>query len=426
VSQSIIVERLSKQYRLGQVESDLLHERVIEWLKHPFLRNGFRPPETIWALKDVSFQVEHGEVLGIIGSNGAGKSTLLKVLSRITYPTSGTLRVNGRIAALLEVGTGFHGDLTGRENVFLNGSILGMSKREIKAKLDAIVAFAGVERFIDTPVKRYSSGMFLRLGFAIAAHLEPDILVVDEVLAVGDLEFQKKCLTKMDDLRGGGRTVLFVSHNMPAIQNLCSRVIWIDDGQVRKDGNVGEVIGAYTAAFSAASGTGADLRSAQNRRGSGQIRFTRLEFLASDGQHVKSIFSGQPVTLRIQYYAQERILHPYFDVAIYTDLGTLVTRFSTGINYELRSLPSGHGSIDLNVDCFSFLPGRYRISLWLKMQGGALFDGLEHCAQFDVEPSNYYGTGKGMVPAYFGIVFLPCSWRLSHSPIADAEPVSTT
>src|SRR5206468_10115511 len=203
-----------------------------------------RKPETIWALKDVSFKVQEGEVLGIIGRNGAGKSTLLKVLSKITYPTSGKMKVNGRLAALLEVGTGFHGELSGRENIFLNGSILGMTRKEIEAKLDAIVSFAGVERFLDTPVKHYSSGMFLRLGFAVAAHLEPDVLLVDEVLAVGDAAFQKKCLNAMDEMRSGGRTVLFVSHNLAAVENLCSRALWIDNGQIRLDGKPKDVIEA--------------------------------------------------------------------------------------------------------------------------------------------------------------------------------------
>ena len=206
---AVVAEHLSKQYEIGQLKRDgLFQEALTDWIKHPFRKRGGQT-ESIWALQDVSFQVKEGEVVGIIGRNGAGKSTLLKVLSRITYATSGKVTVRGRIAALLEVGTGFHGELTGRENIFLNGSILGMTKKEIAKKLDTIVAFAGVEKFIDTPVKRYSSGMFLRLGFSVAAHLEPDVLVIDEVLAVGDVGFQKKCLDAMDDLRGGGRTVLF-------------------------------------------------------------------------------------------------------------------------------------------------------------------------------------------------------------------------
>ena len=223
MSHAIIVERLSKRYTIGERRDDLIQERLARWLRRPLTSNGGKPYDAIWALKDISVQVEEGEVLGIVGANGAGKSTFLKVLSRITYPTSGEMKLKGRVAALLEVGTGFHGDLTGRENILLNGSILGMSRKEIARKLDAIVEFAGVEKFLDTPVKRYSSGMYLRLGFAVAAHLEPDVLLVDEVLAVGDAAFQKKCLNAMGQMRNSGRTVLFVSHNMAAVENLCSR-----------------------------------------------------------------------------------------------------------------------------------------------------------------------------------------------------------
>ncbi len=232
----ISVENLSKAYRLGQIGTGTLtNDLKVWWAKkrgkpNPLLKigeadHGNRDGETVWALKDINFQVEQGEVLGIIGRNGAGKSTLLKILSRVTAPTGGQIKVKGRIASLLEVGTGFHPDLTGRENIYLNGAILGMTREEVSRKFDEIVAFAEVEKFIDTPVKRYSSGMYVRLAFAVAAHLDPEILVVDEVLAVGDAEFQKKCLGKMGDVAKGGRTVLFVSHNMQAITRLCKHGI---------------------------------------------------------------------------------------------------------------------------------------------------------------------------------------------------------
>src|ERR1700687_351658 len=244
MSQAIAVEKLSKKFVLGALQRDtMLRERLVSLLRSPF-RGRSASPNILWALRDVSFRVDAGEVVGIIGRNGAGKSTLLKILSKITHPTSGTVKVQGRVASLLEVGTGFHEELTGRENIFLNGSILGMKKKEVDAKLDAIVEFSGVERFIDTPIKRYSSGMRLRLGFAVAAHLEPDVLIVDEVLAVGDAAFQKKCISAMQDLRGGGRTVLFVSHNMAARENLCSRGIWIANGTIRLDGPTHEAIAA--------------------------------------------------------------------------------------------------------------------------------------------------------------------------------------
>src|ERR1700686_4251577 len=224
MTESITVEELSKRYELGALQHETqLRDQLVHFLRAPFRRRA--PKEILWALRDVSFKVDEGEVVGIIGRNGAGKSTLLKILSKITYPTSGRVRARGRVASLLEVGTGFHEELTGRENIFLNGSILGMSRKEVERKLDAIVEFSGVERFIDTPIKRYSSGMRLRLGFAGAAQLDPDNLIVDEVLAVGDAQFQKKCLATMGDLRRGGRTVLFVSHNLAAVENLCSRGI---------------------------------------------------------------------------------------------------------------------------------------------------------------------------------------------------------
>jgi lipopolysaccharide transport system ATP-binding protein len=252
----IRVENLSKSYRLGQIGSSTLRDDLSRaWAKlrkqpDPLLRIGQedqvnRQGETIWALRDVSFEIEQGEVLGIIGRNGAGKSTLLKILSRVTAPTSGVVKVKGRIASLLEVGTGFHPELTGRENIFLNGAILGMSRDEVKRKFDEIVDFSGVEKFIDTPVKRYSSGMYVRLAFAVAAHLDPEILLVDEVLAVGDVEFQKKCLGKMENISDEGRTILFVSHNMNAITRLCKKAVLIDQGQITNKGLTDKVIYEY-------------------------------------------------------------------------------------------------------------------------------------------------------------------------------------
>lgn len=417
MSRAITVEHLSKQYRLGEVGSDLLYEQLIAWARHTLGRNGARKPEIIWALKDVHLEVDEGEVVGVIGRNGAGKSTLLKLLSKITYPTSGSIKVNGRVAALLEVGTGFHGDLTGRENILLNGSILGMTRKEIDAKLDAIVSFAGVEKFLDTPVKRYSTGMFLRLGFAVAAHLEPDVLLVDEVLAVGDAAFQKKCLSAMSDMRSGGRTVVFVSHNMAAVENLCSRAVWIDSGEVRLDGRPRDVIETYMATNAEASRLVADLTRISNRRGNGEMRFTRLEFLGADAKPLKFLSSGDRVILRVHYEAITHVSRPDFEVGIYTELGTLVTKFSTWIDCEIASIPPGRGHLDLMIDCFSFLPGRYYLSLWAKIQGPTYFDALEHCLQFDVESSDFYGSGKG-ISRYFGIVFLPCHWRLAPSPVA--------
>jgi lipopolysaccharide transport system ATP-binding protein len=255
----IKVEGLGKQYRLGQVGTGTLSHDINRWWhtirgkEDPYLKVGEvndrskkGSSDLVWAIKDISFEVKQGEVLGLIGRNGAGKSTLLKILSRVTGPTVGSVKAKGRIASLLEVGTGFHPELTGRENIFLNGAILGMDKHEIRSKFDEIVEFSGVERYIDTPVKRYSSGMYVRLAFAVAAHLEPEILIVDEVLAVGDAEFQKKCLGKMKDVSGQGRTVLFVSHNLQAIQSLCTSAILLKNGLLHKSGEVNDVCNEYT------------------------------------------------------------------------------------------------------------------------------------------------------------------------------------
>src|SRR5277367_4540723 len=252
MTESVIhVEGLGKRYRVGERERYFaLRDVITRAFTAPFRRNGpRRSKDFLWALRDVSLDVTQGEVVGLIGRNGAGKTTLLKLLARITRPTTGFAEIHGRVGSLLEVGTGFHPELTGRENIYLSGAILGMRKREIEQKKDAIVAFAEVERFLDTPLKHYSAGMQMRLAFAVAAHLEPEILLVDEVLAVGDIEFQKKCLGKMQDISKSGRTIVFVSHQMNQIRRLCQRVIWVDGGTIRQSGDAGEVVGAYELAM---------------------------------------------------------------------------------------------------------------------------------------------------------------------------------
>ena len=426
---AILVEEISKKYTLGTArQQGMLREQLVNLLKHPFSKHSAKP-ETIWALRGVSFSVKQGEVVGIIGRNGAGKSTLLKVLSGITTPTSGRVRVNGRVASLLEVGTGFHEELTGRENVYLNGSILGMKKREVRSKLDAIVAFAGVERFIDTPIKRYSSGMRLRLGFAVAAHLDPDVLIVDEVLAVGDAGFQKKCLAVMEDLRKGGRTVLFVSHNMAAVENLCSRGIWIDSGSLREDGETQRVITSYMSAFADAGQSSADLRHVDSRHGSGEIRYTGIAFLAMDEEPQPITRSGDSIRMRFFYHANQPIAHASFGFRLYTEMGTLVTETSTWHHsLEIPEVPEGDGYIDLEIDFLNLLPGRYSISLWITGLGGVVYDGAEHCSRIEVELANIYRSGK-VLDGRFGIVFFPQRWNLrglrsEHLSRTNPVPIS--
>jgi lipopolysaccharide transport system ATP-binding protein len=311
---SLLVEGLSKRYRIGakQMRHDTLGGMLLNLARRPldnlrglrnlttFAETGAEDDDIIWALKDVSFEIKSGETVGIIGSNGAGKSTLLKILSRITQPTRGTATVNGRVSSLLEVGTGFHPDLTGRENVYLNGAILGMSRQEIARKFDDIVDFSDVGKFIDTPVKRYSSGMGLRLAFSVAAHLEPEILMVDEVLAVGDIRFQKKCLGKMGEVARAGRTVLYVAHNMPAISRLCQRAILMGDGQVVQDGPVHEVISTY---LNSGLGTTASRQWDDPMRAPGGeiVRLCAVRVLDSDGDIADTVDIRKPFRIDMEY-----------------------------------------------------------------------------------------------------------------------------
>jgi lipopolysaccharide transport system ATP-binding protein len=409
VTEAIRIEHLTKRYTLGAMRHEtMLREALLNLVR----RRGRRAESSILALDDVNFGVEVGEVVGIIGRNGAGKSTLLKVLSKITYPTSGRIRVRGRVASLIEVGTGFHDELSGRENIYLNGSILGMRKREIDERIDQIIDFSGVEKFIDTPIKRYSSGMRLRLGFAVAAHMDPDVLFVDEVLAVGDAEFQKKCLNAMDELRSGGRTVLFVSHNMAAIENLCPRTVWIDAGRIRMDGPTEQVIASYLATFSESQRTGYDLEHITNRSGSGAIRFLRVDFMDAQGQPTSVFRSGEPFRARFHYRVNERIRDPHFGMVIFSDLGTRITTVSTWhANYYISEVEPGEGVIELQIDDLFLQPNRYFISLFVDTTGQR-FDNLDHCIAIDVEDSNAYDNqGRGLHPRW-GLVYLPSRWSV--------------
>jgi lipopolysaccharide transport system ATP-binding protein len=405
----ISVCNISKRYRLGQ----LMGGKSLRESLMSLGGSGKADAEYLWALQDVNFEISPGEAVGIIGRNGAGKSTLLKVLSRITKPTTGTIRVAGRVAALLEVGTGFHEELSGRENIYLNGSILGMTRAEVDGKFDDIVDFAETRKFLDTPIKRYSSGMRLRLGFAVAAHLEPDVLLVDEVLAVGDTSFQKKCLGALDDLRNGNRTVIFVSHNMAAVENLCTRAIWIDDGCVRQDGQPKDVIQSYLASFGTASGASVDLQLITGREGAGAARFTRIEYLDDNDQPLEVIRTGGPIRARLHFTVHERIAEPHFGVEIYSNMGTLISVCSTwATGYETGPLDSGTYSIELTMDNVPLLPGRYNIGLWLSSMGKQ-HDKLHNCSFIDVESSEVFYAGRGSDSSLFGLVAIPGRWEVT-------------
>jgi lipopolysaccharide transport system ATP-binding protein len=304
----IEVENLSKRYRLGAIGATSLKDAFGQWWERRWRRTAAGRPGEFWALRDISFSVNPGEVLGVIGRNGAGKSTLLKILSRITEPTAGRAVLRGRVASLLEVGTGFHPDLTGRENIFINGAILGMTRGEIRRKFDEIVAFSEIEKFIDTPVKHYSSGMYVRLAFAVAAHLEPEILIVDEVLAVGDSQFQKKCLGKINEVtREEGRTVLFVSHNLAAISTLCRSGIYLAEGRIVQQGPTAEILARYNVQSNVISGT-CDLAAANvGRRGSGAARFVAARLQDTDGRPLSAAVQGEPFHIELELRVREAL-----------------------------------------------------------------------------------------------------------------------
>jgi lipopolysaccharide transport system ATP-binding protein len=419
---AIRAEGLSKQYRLGPRERyRTLRDSLSDALMAPFRRfsrsfsNGDDSgdyPETFWALKDVSFEVRHGEVIGIIGRNGAGKSTLLKILSRITEPTEGHAHIHGRIASLLEVGTGFHPELSGRDNIFLNGAILGMKKAEIRRKFDEIVAFAEVEKFIDTPVKHYSSGMYVRLAFAVAAHLEPEILVVDEVLAVGDAQFQKKCLGKMSEVSRGGRTVIFVSHNMVAVESLCSRAILLDQGEVRAIGHSRETINEYLAQSDANSATQLADR---HRKGTREIQFTAVSIVPLDSVETAPIRAGDDFEIRLEYYASTRVLRPNFSVSIFNIMSVHVFGIhTTDLNFEIPEI-EGKGCIALRIFRSNLMPGRYLIHIAAGDATHPLrYDHVVDAAELEIQPADVYASGRLSFEAWT-VVFLNCDWRMLPS-----------
>jgi lipopolysaccharide transport system ATP-binding protein len=402
----IKVENISKQYHIGALESsnrtlrEALAGAVRNPLRHLRSRGG---AQTVWALRGVTFDVQPGEVVGLIGSNGAGKSTLLKILSRIVEPTEGRAELYGRAGSLLEVGTGFHPELTGRENIFLNGAMLGMKRVEIARKFDEIVAFSEIEKFIDTPVKHYSSGMYMRLAFAVAAHLDPEILIIDEVLAVGDVSFQKKCLGKMGEVAGAGRTILFVSHNMVAVQSLCSRVIWLQHGEVREEGRSAEVISNYlrTSISLRAEQTWDDINTAP---GNEAVRILRASVRPADGTPSQPINVKTPVVLEFEYW--NLVPGAYLNLSVVISSEENYPIFNTGSGLE----PVWHGKpfpVGLFRSAF-YIPaellndGTHRVHLYVVKDQSVVVFRLDDILVFGVEDvverrTGWYGKWIGAV-----------------------------
>src|SRR5919109_2536774 len=409
---AITAEGLGKQYPLGGMRPlyGSLGESLTSALHAPFraFRQGRRDtrPQLFWALRDISFEVGHGEVLGIVGRNGAGKSTLLKILSRITKPTRGSASIRGRVGSLLEVGTGFHNELTGRENIYLNGAILGMRKAEIRRKFDAIVDFAGLGPFLDTPVKRYSSGMYMRLAFSIAAHLEPEILVVDEVLAVGDAAFQKKCLGKMESVAGEGRAILFVSHNLAAIQALCDRAVLLQEGRVVAEGVPAEIVQRYLRSEETAAAV--SLADRDDRLGDGSVKIVSLHVESTDRDNV--IRPGSRLVVRIGYRSDRPVKRPQFVVSISDDLDVgLFLLHSEFMNPLPETLPP-EGVVACETDPINVTPGRCIVHLEL-LKGNVRADYVPHAGVFDVVHDDVFGTG--MVPERGWVRYvLGQRWRL--------------
>jgi lipopolysaccharide transport system ATP-binding protein len=434
MSETVIkVEGLSKNYRLGEIGTGTLsHDLNRLWYKslgradpysmvdqsHP-LRSG----KHIFALNDLSFEVKEGDILGVIGRNGAGKSTLLKILSRITAPTQGSVKIRGRIAALLEVGTGFHADLTGRENIFLNGAILGMTKKEIQLKLDEIIEFSGIGQFLDTPVKRYSTGMVLRLGFAIGAFLEPEILIVDEVLAVGDAEFQKKCLGKMKDVSKVGRTVLFVSHNMSAVRSLCRSAILLENGKLSKSGKADEVVKHYLALNSVIATTGVIPSEYHSGYGSGEAKFKKLTLTSDDNIVVSELHFGQELKVGIELGVNKPVKNCTLGIIIGNEeVHRLIFIKDNGYSFHSsHNFEPGTHEIGVNVNC-RLMPGKYFLSAILfETKGGYTIDFVENVFSFSI---THTGWERNMdLPEYIshGQVEAESKWKY-HLIASDVNP----
>ena len=405
---AIRAESLSKRYVLGsEIDRDQnFRELITGALMQPLkrlrrLQGNSKQQQAFWALRDISFEIGRGEVVGIIGANGAGKTTLLKVLSRITPPTTGAVHYKGRIASLLEIGTGFHPDLSGRENIYINGAILGMCKSEIHKRFDEIVDFSGVHQFLDTPVKRYSTGMYVRLAFAVAAHMDPDILIVDEVLAVGDAEFQKKCLGRMQSIsEGQGKTVLFVSHNLDAIQRICSEAIYLQEGKLAYQGNVASAIEAYLSR-STRIGDLADISSITERSGTGRVKLTEFSVEDSEGQAVSVLQAGKRYKFEMRYATNESLERGLKIIATieFSDTrGSTVLLLSSDYTQAGISISKKRGKLACNIDDFNLVAGDYHVTLYLGVKDGETLDRLSNVSAVSVAGGDYFGTGHAGFP----------------------------
>ena len=420
---SIRADSLGKQYRIGAVLKSYptLRDSLVRGVTSPFVKaykllsgqayGAAGLDETFWALRDVSLEVRQGEVIGIIGRNGAGKSTLLKLLTQITLPTEGSAEIHGRVGSLLEVGTGFHPELTGRENVFLNGAILGMRNAEVRGKFDDIVEFAELEKFIDTPVKHYSSGMYTRLAFAVAAHLDTEVLLVDEVLAVGDISFQRKCLGKMHDVtESEGRTVLFVSHNMASIQSLCTRVLLLRGGRRVEMGPTKEVVGAYMMEQEAAAAV--PLNERTDREGAGEIRLKDVQVANLDPDSPTALYCGAPVRFDLRYEKTGRLADHSFHIGVHDTYGVHVCHFSSRVTGCMWDDLGDGGTVSCTVPRLPLPEGRYRLEVAV-LGEHRVVDRVYDALIIDVQVADFYGSGD-MSSQGYAKCLVDHSWELDR------------
>jgi lipopolysaccharide transport system ATP-binding protein len=417
---AIRIRDLGKRYPVGVKRERYLALRDVlsEAARQPFravrtrLRHQGRDQnakcEFIWALKDVSVEFAQGEIVGILGKNGAGKSTLLKILTRITEPTEGMADIYGNVGSLLEVGTGFHPELTGRDNIYLNGAILGMKRQEIQRRFDEIVEFAEIRRFIDTPVKHYSSGMFMRLAFAVAAHLKRDVLLVDEVLAVGDAAFQKKCLGKMEDVAKDGRTVLFVSHDMAALSGLCDRAVWLSGGRIVRDGPARDVVHAYLESM--ASRDAACVSDRRDRCGDGTVRVTSVTIEATDSQVVRC---NSRLRIGVSYESEAPVSRLQCLVGIYAFPNTPVFWLDSEAVGGLPETLPAKGTMTVMTNPINITPGRCHLNLEL-IKGGVMADSVERAAEFDVEAADIFGSGR-VTPRDWAVCMVNQNWGIDRT-----------
>ncbi len=412
----ITLDQVSKRYRISQLGAKSIREELTRAGRRLLSRKISGENEEFFALRDVSLEVEQGEAVGFIGPNGSGKSTVLKLLSRIIHPTRGKIAVRGSVASLIEVGAGFHPELTGRENIFLYGSIMGMKRAEVRVKFDQIVEFAEMQRFIDTPVKRYSSGMYVRLGFAVAAHINPSVLLVDEVLAVGDAAFQSKCQQRIEGLRRNGMTIAFVSHDMTAVERLCNRVFFLHQGEVQAQGDPHDVIGAYysTVVLKQDADERHHMMTAVNATGR-EAEILGVRFMDRDGAQVDAISTGQPMIAQIEYQTYRMIEDPVFELFFYSADDRLHCHYTTGLSGDRIPLLQGRGVVEIECDEIGLTPGMFRIGALVQQRGASV--------PYDWKPRQYLLKvlpGKKVR----GMFYSPHRWRLlppSETPKGQGE-----